>query len=318
MGVYHGRTATLGVQTETAYRTAPGAPNVQLMKFSKVTMGREAELAEDSTINADPLMEKRDEMDSTGPISMESILCLNDIGTWLRMLLGPPVTTGTGTYTHTFTLNLDDRPSALFELAVSESSPSTRFHRHLGVMLNSLEWDVRDAAQDIKAEFIGAIEVRPYPGSAFDASPTALRAKNRACSKNGRVWDGTDPIGDVAKATVRFENDLEGQLLADGQEGFGYVLLGQPKVSGTMDVLFTPASLVDDALARTSKAMVLTSKNTAGTHTLTVNIPQAEFDVPRVAIETSKGIVVTGLNWMAHKGGAPLTVVLVNGVASYA
>lgn len=317
MGVYHGRSATLAQQLETTYRTPPGSPNTKLMKFSKITMGREADLADDPTINADPLAEKRDEMDSTGPMSLEAILCLNDIGVWLTMLLGPPSTTGTGTFTHTFTLDLTDRPSALLELAVSESTPSTRRHRHLGVMLNSMEWDVRDAAQDIKCDFIGAIEVRPYPSSAFDATPAALQLKNRACSKNGRVWDGAASIGDIAKATVKFENDLEGQLLADGVEGFGYVLLGQPKVGGTMDALFTPAAVVDDALARTSKHLVLVSKNTAGNHSLTVDIPQAEFDVPKVVIETSKGIVINGLGWRAHKGGSPVTVVLVNGVSGY-
>lgn len=317
MGVYHGRSATLAHQFETAYRTAPVSPDAQLMRFSTVTMGREAELAPDTTINADALMEKRDEMDSNAPIQLKAILCLNDIGTWLRMLLGAPVTTGMGPYTHVFTLDLADRPSALMELSLSESTPSTRFHRHLGVMLNSLQWNVRDAAQDITAEFVGAIETRPYPVTVFDETPTALRAKNRACSKNGRVWDGTGSIGDVAEATVRFFNELEGQNLADGLEGFGYTLLGQPAVSGTANILFTPAALMDDALARTSKHLVLTSKNSAGTATLTVDIPQAEFDVPRIPVETSKGIVVNGLNWMAHKGETPVTVTLVNSIASY-
>lgn len=318
MGVYHGRTATLVKQLEATYRVAPAPAAAQRMKFSKVTMGREPELADDMTINGEPLMEKRDEMDSTAPATLEAILCLNDIGHWLTMLLGPPVTTGAGTFEHVYTLDLADRPSALMELSLSESSPTTRYHRHLGMMLNAMEWDVRDAAQDMKLEFVGAYEVRPYPGSAFDADPAELLDKNRACSKNGKVWDGSASIGDIAKASIRFENELEGQSLADGLEGFGYVLLGQPKVSGTMDVLWRPGLLVDDALARASKHLVLTSANSAGTASLTVDIPQAEFNVPRAAIETSKGIVVPGLGWMAHKGPDPVTVTLTNGVASYA
>jgi hypothetical protein len=317
--VYHGRTATLAHQFETAFRTAPVAPNTQLLKFERCTMGRDPELPDDETINADALREKRDEQDSMAPVSLQARLCLNDAGTFLRMLLGAPVTTGPvgGVYTHVFTLDLNDRPTALLELALTESTPSTRYHRHLGVMMNTMGWSLIDVAQRFAMEMIGAVEVRPYPVAAFDNTPTALRAMNAACKKNGKIWDGAAAIGDIAAGTIQFGNELDPQSLADGLEGYGAILLGQPSVTGSVDVLFKPGELVDDALARTSKHLVLESKNAAGDHSLIVDVPSAEFDVPRIPIETSKGIVVRGIGWRAHRNATPVTVTLKNAVAAY-
>lgn len=318
MPVYHGRNSTLQQQFETVFRTAPGAPSTQLLKFSKVTVGREAELAEDPTINANALMEKRQEQDASAPISAEGILCLNDIGFWLRMLLGAPQTTGTGPYTHVFTLNLNARPSSLFEFAMSDGV-ATRYHRHLGVMLNSFGWNLLNVEQQFQAEFIGAYELRPYPTTPFDATPAARLAKLWACKKLAKIWDGAASIGDIADATIQFNNDLEGQSLGDGLEGFGQILLGQPTVGGQMDVLFTPGTLVDAALARSSKHIVMVSQDPTGAAKLTVDIPNAEFDVPRVVVDSSKGQVARGLAWRAHHvdGADPITVTLENGIATY-
>lgn len=317
--VYHGRTAVLHHQFETAFRTPPGAPNTQLLKFEKLTMGRDAELPDDETINSDPLREKRDEQDSVAPVSLAARMCLNDMGTFLRMLLGAPVTTGpaSGIYTHVFTLNLTDRPSSLLELALTESTPTTRYHRHLGVMMNTLGWPLIDVNQRITAEMLGAVEVRPYPVAFFDPTPIAMRAMNAACKKAGKISDGAASVGDIAAGAVQFSNDLEGQSLADGLEGFGAILLGQPAVTGSVDILFKPGELVDDALARTSKHLVLESKNAAGDNSLVVDIPSAELDVPRIVVETSKGIVVRGVGFRAHKNVTPVTVTLRNAVAAY-
>ena len=59
-------------------------------------------------------------------------------------------------------------------------------------------------------------------------------------------------------------------------------------------------------------------KNKAGTNSLTLNIPNVEFDVPKREIKTSKGIVYD-LNYRAHyvAGADPVTATLVNTIATY-
>lgn len=319
--VYHGRTATLMGQFEAAYRTIPDAEDIaaQLLKFSEIEIGDDADLQDDPTINNNALVEKRDEMDSTVSATGKHILCLNDFGWWAKLALGAPVTTGAGPYTHVFTLDLAPRPSALLELRLGPAT-GYRYERYLGMVLNELGWNVMEADQSFTTGLIGAVQVKPRPVAAYDAAPAARYAKSRACTKRGAIYDvdGASTLGEITKGAVTLTNDLEGQKIADGQEGFGCVLLGQPRLSGTLTALFAPGSVVDAAFAHSSKKLVMVSKNAAGTHSLTLTVPNVEFDRPKTTVKTSKGLVMD-LNWRAHHvdGADPVTISLTNAVPNY-
>lgn len=328
MGVYHGRTSTLAGQFATAFRTAPATPSTRLLKFSEIDIGQDADLAENPTINNQPLQDKRTDMNHVVSGRGKHILCLNDIGWWLKLLWGTPVTSGVGPFTHTYTLNLSDRPDALLELALTENdaAPSTRYHRFLGMMLNALSWDVLENDQNFETELIGAVEVKPFPVAPFAATPAARMATSRACTKGGEVFDGANyaasTLGKISKASVRLFNDHEGFNLADGQEGYGYVQLGQPMIEGSLSALFEPGTLMDHSLAHTSRALRLVSKSGDAVHSLTLTCPNVEFDRQHVMIKTSKGLVADGIKWRAHHvdAAAAPTIVLVNAMpaATYA
>ena len=317
---YYGGTATLQGQFETAYRTPPVSPNTQLLKFEKLTIGQDADLAEDDTINAAALPEKRDEMDSSASGTGTLRLCLNEIGWWLKLLWGAPVTTGAGPYVHTFTLNLLERPSALLELQVSNGSVS-RYHRFLGMKLKELGFDVMEKKPDYTVNLMGAVEVKPFPTAAFDLTPSALYDKLVPCTKRANIYDvlNNSTLGDITKCPIKFDNDFEGYPLADGGEGMGCILLGRPTITGSMAALFTPGTAFDYALAHTSKKLVMETKDASGTYSMVITLPNIEFDRPKAQIETSKGLVVDGLAWRAHNaaGAAAPTIVLTNQVASY-
>lgn len=319
--VFHGRTARLIAQFESEFRTLPDPAAGQELKFSELTIGQNASLQDDPTINNVALMQKRDEMDSTADASGKHILCLNDFGFWLKLLLGAPVTTGAGpVYTHVYTLDLLPRPSALLEFIVGPAG-GERFHRFLGMMLNELNWSVMEDDQSFTTGLIGAVEVKPFPVAAWDDEAAARWPKSRACTKRGHVYDviNASTLGDIAKASVAITNDLSGEALADNQEGFGQILLGQPMVTGSLEALYTQeASVYDAALTHTTKKLVLVSANAAGTHSLTLTVPNVEFDRPKQEVKTSKGLKVA-LNWRAHHvdGADPVTITLKNAVAAY-
>jgi hypothetical protein len=325
MGVYHGRTSTLQGQFETTVRTAPVSPNTQLLKFSELDIGQDADLQDNPTINSQALMDKRTEMDHVVSGKGKHILCFNDIGWWLKLLLGAPTTSGAGPYVHTFTLGLADRPSALLEVALTENdaAPSTRFHRFLGNFMNALSWDVMEKDQSFQTELIGCVEVKPFPSTAFDVTPTARYPTSRACTKGGEVYDaanyGASTLGKITKASARIFNDHEGYPLADGQEGFGHVQLGQPMIEGSLSALFENATLMDHALAGTSKALKLVSKSSDGLHSLKLDCANIEFDRPHIVIPTSKGLIADGIKWRAHHvdAAAAPTVVLTNATPNY-
>ncbi|WP_293001971.1 phage tail tube protein [Nevskia sp.] len=320
MFVYPGRTATLAGYFESAFRTPGATPQGQLLKFSTMNPGQEAVLEENPTIQANALTDKRTEMDSSASMELSAILCLNDIGWWLKALLGSPTTTGTGTYTHTFTLNLNDRPSLAFEATVTANAV-VRYHRFIGMMLNQLSWDALANNQSFSASLIGAVEVKPRPTAPLDASLTPRFATRRACTKRANVYDvsGSNTLGRLNQTTIQWSNDLTGYPLADGQEGFGAILLGQPAVSGTLGGLFEDATLFDHAWGNVSKTLVIDQADETGNATMKVTIPNIEFDRPKLNVNTSKGLVVEGVNWRAHyaAGANPVTVVLVNDVPSY-
>ena len=318
--VFHGRNSKLLLQRNAgAYRAVPDPVAAHDVKFSTLDFGREPVRSEDPTVIPTALMQKRDEENSVLAGSLTSILCLNDIGHWLALLLGAPTTTGSGPYTHVFTLDLNPRPDALLELEkILPAGPTSAFKRYLGVQVNSMSWPIIQDAADLTVNLIGAEEVRPAPGAAFDAAPTQL-TKNRACSKGGQVADAVGAtLGKVTSADITLTNELEGQMLADNQEGYGDVLLGQPTITGNLSVLYQDAGLVDAAEAHASRAVQLISRNNAGDATLTVDLPSVEFDAPKQVIQSSKGLVAS-LAYRAHyaPGDDPVTITLVNQVASY-
>lgn len=315
LNLRHGRNTQLLLQRETAFRTAPTAAAFK-MKYNTLRFRNEVERAEDPTISANVLAEKPSDVDEGHSFAIGSILCLNDIGQWLTLLMGEPVTTGAeAPYTHTFTLDLDDRPTALLEAGIIEAS---KYHRYLGCALSSMSWGIQEADQNLAIEAMGAVKVSPVPGSAFDADPTAY-AVNRACKKAGEVYDvqGANTLGLVTAASITIANNLEGMHLADGAAGYGVYDLGQPTISGELTALYDDdTELLEHAEGNVSRALTLISANQAGDATLTVNLAAVAFDQPTWSFETSRGLILTQ-NWRAHAHATAPTVVLVNGIASY-
>ncbi|MDH4274618.1 MAG: phage tail tube protein, partial [Gammaproteobacteria bacterium] len=218
--------------------------------------------------------------------------------------------------THTFTLNLNDRPSALIELGYTDAA---KYRRWLDLMVNTLSWSVVDGNQSIKLEGAMSSEVKPRPVAVWQAAPTSY-AKNRACVKSGNVYDvfGASTIGRISKADVSIKNNMEFQHHADGNSGYGAAIMGQPEISGSLSAVFgSDTSMLTYMEDHTSVPLVLVGKNLAGDASLTLNLPKVEFDKPKYSIKTSKGLVLDA-NWRAHADAVAPTIVLVNGITTYA
>ncbi len=315
--VRHGRNTQLLLQRESTYRTAPGAAAAFSMKFNPgLKIGRNPVRVQDPTVKATPMEEKTDTADAMVTGGLSSILCLNEIGQWLTLLWGAPSTTGAGPYTHVFTCDLNDRPSALMELGYL-GAPAD-YERWLGMMVSKLSWNVIEAEQNMSLELIGAEEVEPAPTTPWDAAPTVY-AKNRAQGRQGNVYDvvGASTLGDVVEASVEITNDLEGQTLADGLEGYGRVLVGQPAISGSARfILDTAEAIRDYGKNHTSLPLTLESKNAAGDASLKLILPAVEFEEMPHEIQSSKGLHID-TNWRAHSNANPPTIELVNSIPSY-
>lgn len=312
--VFNGGKTVLEGQIETAYRTVPSTADAIKLKFSEFSFNRNPMRQPDPTIDGNVLNQKTDEVDESPSGTLTAIACLNDLTFWAHLLMGEPVTTGTGPYEHTFTLTRDCRPSALLQANMAATTGGTRHRRYLGAMVNSLNWDVLGDDQNISLDMVIATQQRPHPTAAFDATAVTL-PKQRAAAAKCSIVDvaGANTLGQMTGCTLTFENGLEGVKQADGNFGYGDVLMGEPKVSGTLSALFRNGTLMDFAEAHTSKKLVITASNIDGTCTAVLTLPSVEFSEPAVAVNTKNGLTVQ-VNFMAHAkaGDGPVTLVLTN------
>jgi hypothetical protein len=115
---------------------------------------------------------------------------------------------------------------------------------------------------------------------------------------------------------MEIDKGLDPQKLADGLEGYGVVLQGQPKVSGSIKCLFEDGTVFDAARAHATKRLVFDTTSN-GTETLRVVLPSVEFDEPSNKINSSKGMIAD-VKWMAHQDPTnPVQIILSNSIASY-
>lgn len=311
-----GALSKLLFQKETAFRTLPSPVAAKVMPFTTYNVGRDPRRQADNSITSSPLPAKNDQGNAIVGGPFGSVLDLRSIGNWLLLLFGAPTTTGTGSYTHTFPINGNDRQSALLELGHSDIS---KFYRTLGAKLNKLSWNVLDNDQNISGEIIAAFETEE--AAAFDAAPTSYD-QFRACSAGGKVWDGAgSTLGSVVGGSVAINNNMKGYELADGdvtKPGYGLIDQGDLEFTGTLRAVFDGASAYALARANTSTRLALVSKATVGanTFTLTVDMPYVELIEKTVPKEGKSGLFVD-LDWRAHAGATLPTVVLVNDVPSY-
>lgn len=317
MPIYKGGAAQALWQPQTTPNTLPSPVDTTKLKFSELEISDGEEYIDDNTIdNSSPLKPKRDDSDQGYTANLKAILCLNEIGLWLRALWGPPVTTGTGPFTHTFTLDLSDRPINFMELGYTDASI---FRLFVNCVVNKLSYAVTEKEQNIDIELMPGQRRTSEPTQAFDNAPL-IYAKNRAASKAGEVYDvsGASTLGQVSAATVEITNNIEPQHIADNEVGYTAWLLGDPDIGGTITWLFSDTSgIFNYEEDHTSVQLSLVSRNPATSDTLELRLDSVEFDKAKYQVQTRNGIIMES-NWRAHASAIPPRFILTNGVSSYA
>lgn len=323
--IYHGNTARLVSQLQDSILAVPGVPAGQLRKFDRFTFGRNPVRSDNNTVRNKAVMNKRDETDERPSAALTGAFCLNEVGFWLTMLLGQPVTTGDdpGPYTHVWTWNKGLRPTALMEAIVSTvSGGASRRRRGLGFFLNQLNWDPMAEKQQLEAQFLVAQEVLPAPVADFDGA-VAFLPLSMAATHRAHVYDvnPNSTLGDVTAITVAANLNATGVPLANGQRGYGAYIVGDqtlPSLGGSLTGLFRNAQLWDHAAGNISKPMTIVTANADNSHSLTIEIPKVGFSEPEWEVGLEAGKMIT-CDWYYHDadGDSPATFTLINGVASY-
>ena len=213
---------------------------------------------------------------------------------------------------HTFPIDLVDRPSALLEMG---HTGIAKYQRFLGSKLNKLSYDLVNNEQNISGDLLIGGEVDPIPVAVFDAAPTSY-SYFRACSANGRIWDGISAValGDIRSGSIAFDNQMTGIQLAEAADGYGLIDQGDLTISGTISAVFNGAAAYDLARQNTSTRMRMLSAATIGANTfsLAVDLLDVELEEANVPVEGKSGLWVD-LNYRAHANGTTrLPVITLN------
>jgi hypothetical protein len=309
-----GELTKLLLQFQTAARTAP-SPAAKVIPFTNYTVGRDPKRQDNPSLNNSALGNKSDPGNALVAGQLQSVLDLRTIGYLLKLLLGQPVTTGAGPYTHTYPINLTGRPYALLELGHSDIG---KYYRTLDARVNKMGWDIMNNDQNITADIVAGEEVEPVPTAVFDAAPTSV-ASFRANSGSGVISDGAGAtLGQVVGGKIEINNNIKPLELADGLPGYSLFTVDDLLFSGNIRAVFDGAAAWELARASTLTRLKMVSGATVGanTYSLTVDMPYVELMEKAVPKQGRSGLFAD-IDWKAVTGATLPTVVLINDVVSY-
>ena len=241
---------------------------------------------------------------------------LRNSGFWLKGLLGAPVTTGTGTYTHTFNSTLSVLPSLSLEIGHPQLS-SPKFYSHAGTKLGDCEIGLsRSGGVQATINAIARKEVQA--SSTLDASPTAL-AFRKFMRGNGSVTVGGSSF-EIMSGTLKFSNGLEAYAPITPDGAISGVDEGDFTASGQLVVRFGTNNTIESAIdAETPLAFSFGWTIPSTSYSLTFNLPRVFLPKKKKEVSGPRGVDIS-YDWQCARDateGFLLEAVLINDVASY-
>jgi hypothetical protein len=235
----YGASAALLLKRETVYGT-PATGNYVRMPFNRCSLGSEQGLIDDPVLGygRDPRAPLQDVINDEGDIIVP--VDPRYLGLWLTGLLGDPVTTGNGPYTHTFVSGAADLPSYSIEVGLSQVPA---FFMHTGVKLNSIALEfARSGAAAATINAIAQGETRN--GTSQGGTPTSL-AFSRISQFQGSIKRAGNAVGNLTAGSLTYANNLEKieTIRDDGRiDGADPTIAA---LTGRIDVRFADTTLID-------------------------------------------------------------------------
>jgi hypothetical protein len=279
----YGANAALVLKRETAYGTQ-ATGNYVRMPFNRCSLGSEQGLIDDPVLGygRDPRAPLQDVINDEGDIVVP--VDPRYLGFWLTGLLGDPVTTGTGPYTHTFVSGAADLPSYSIEVGLSQVPA---FFLHTGCKLNSIALEfARSGAAAATINAIAQGETRN--GTSQGGTPTSL-AFSRISQFQGSIKRGGSPVGNLTAGSLTYTNNLEKieTIRNDGRiDGADPTIAA---LTGRIDVRFADTTLIDFASNGTPVDLEFAYTLSAGA-SVVFTAHEVYLPKPKLAVEGPGGV----------------------------
>lgn len=316
MGRGRGSNAKLVGAFETTYGTVPGSGFIPF-PFVRSTIGPESGLIEDDLLGNgrekyDPT---RDVTNNDGAITVP--VDLRNFGHWLKLLLGDPVTTGAGPYTHEFESGKPVLPSMALEVQMPDV-PS--FEMNYGLRANSLQIAMsRSGLLNASIELVGK---GAEPRAAISAAGVLAAALSvtRFRQAVGEITRDGVRLGSVVSAEISFTNNLDKieTIQPDGE--IEDADPGQAMTSASTVTRYDSLAFYNDATNGEPVAITFGWELDLGgeTYSLLFAMPRVFLPVTKTPIEGPNGVQSSANLMGSGQNGPSFTATLSNDVATYA
>lgn len=301
---------------EDTYGTTPSIASGEMISlpFNDESLGSEEEMINPQTITGT----RYGVEPAFGNISVQGAvtvpLDVRNFGYWLKMILGAPTSTGSGTYTHVFEPETTI-PSASVEIGYDDI---TVYRPFTGIKANSMSLSFQKSIELVaNIDLMGKNE-GDAAESSIAVSPKTL-VFDRFNAKGVSLKKGGDAITTVRKVDLTVGNDLATDIFCIDGTGFRNSL---PEtnfvVQGSIEVLFENSTIYNEAVNGTETSLQITLAS--GTNSLVLDIYELKF--PRKP-PTSSGSAPVFLElpfiayYQDNAQGVPFRATLINNVATY-
>lgn len=324
MAQISGSDIVVAVYDEATFGVDPGTPAGQKVYYTSLNVAANQGQVDDATISGGRGVRRsgRGNVDVSG--SMGIVVAPENVGRWLKHILGTPVTTGASTpYTHTYI------PKALPAGFIIEkdytSKLASKIERFNGCRIASANFNF---PQEGFATCDLTISGKRYSINAavLDASLTDP-GHNGLTGFKGVVSRAGTQLGGITSMSLTVDNSMDTGIYAfpgTGETAGERFSLpeGRAMISGTIEAVFQDFTLIDLALAGTETSFKIlyttgTGAGTAGNESLSIEIDHADIPLASPSIETESGLKVS-IPFKGFASGADLglEVILKNAVAA--
>lgn len=308
------------VKEETTYGMAAAAGGYFQLPFNSHDLDSTSQLIDSPELGTGRDMDTpvRGAVDVGGDVAF--LARVENIGFWLKMLLGAPVTTGSSpNFIHTFTSHKETIPSFTAELGYSKVP---RYVQLTGCMVNSMQWNMErtgNVAPVVSIIGQGISENAATQSGTGGDAPTRL-AGTRFGTFQGSVKSGGTALGIIESVDFTMSNGLEPVEVIQSNGFIGGIDLGKFGVSGTMVARYENQTLLDAASGNTDISLEFEYEIDSNTG-LVITLGKVRLPKVKRSVEGPGGVSVS-FEFMAHSTKASmerlLTAVLKNQRASYA
>jgi hypothetical protein len=314
MSQARGRKGQLVIDFESSFGVTPGTPNGIRLPMNSSKIVSKQNMIESNTIrnNRNPIAPSLGNVDVSGTVVVP--MDVTAIGYWLKAIFGPPVTTGTGPYVHTFKPG-DTQPSLVMEQGFTDISVFELFN---GCKVNKFSLTLGGGNElTASIDIIGAKEA--IGSVSFDATPVDNDLK-RFNDFQGTVKEGGAAIAILTQMVLDIQCNLDNSLYCIGSNGMrGDIPEGLLQVSGSITAMFQDSVLLNKAISGTESSLEMTFTN--GADILKITMPELIYERNSPGIEGPKGVLIN-LPFRAYYDNsveqAAIIAVLTNTKNSYA